>query len=93
MSVEVGQQIELTIDGFAAGGLGVAHHDGRAIFVPQTIPQERIVARITHLGRKKISAELVEVIEPSADRVTPVCPVFERCGGCQLLHVDYQAQL
>jgi 23S rRNA (uracil1939-C5)-methyltransferase len=93
MSLEVGQQLTLTIDGFAAGGLGVAHHAGRAIFVPQTIPQETIVARITHLGRKKISAELVEIVEPAADRVTPVCPVYERCGGCQLLHVAYQAQL
>jgi 23S rRNA (uracil1939-C5)-methyltransferase len=87
------QPIELVIDGFAAGGFGVGRAEGRAVFVPETLPGERILAKITHIGGKKVSARAVSIRESSPDRADPPCPVFGLCGGCQLMHAAYPAQL
>lgn len=92
-SLRINQRIELEIDGVGAAGEGVGHRDGRAVFVPRTLPGEQVVARIVHLGSKKVAAEPVKILKPSRDRREPVCPVFGRCGGCQLMHADYPAQL
>jgi 23S rRNA (uracil1939-C5)-methyltransferase len=63
------------------------------VFVPRTLPGERVAAKIVHLSSKKIAAEPHQILEPSPDRRDPVCPAFGRCGGCQLMHADYPTQL
>jgi 23S rRNA (uracil-5-)-methyltransferase RumA len=83
---------ELTIDGFSTEGEGIGHHQGRAIFAPFTIPGERIRARLVSPGGRTLRAEAVELLAPSRDRAIPPCPVFGRCGGCQLMHISYGAQ-
>jgi 23S rRNA (uracil1939-C5)-methyltransferase len=83
----------LDIESIAAGGDGVARHDGLVVFVPRTAAGDRVVARVTTKGR--LGRGVVERIErPSADRVTPECPHYERdrCGGCQLQHLSLAAQ-
>lgn len=83
----------LDIASIAAGGDGVARHDGLVVFVPRTAPGDRIVARVTPQGR--MGRGLLERIEqPSANRVHPDCPHYERdrCGGCQLQHLSLAAQ-
>jgi 23S rRNA (uracil1939-C5)-methyltransferase len=92
-SPRINQRVELVIEGVGAGGEGIGRLDGRAVFVPRTLPQEKVLARIVHVGSKKITAEPQKILEPSPDRRDPVCPVFGRCGGCQLMHADYKAQL
>jgi 23S rRNA (uracil1939-C5)-methyltransferase len=66
--------------------------DGRAVFVPFAAPQD--LARVEILEEKKgyLRGRLVEVLEPSVNRVTPRCPLFGDCGGCHLQHMDYPAQ-
>jgi 23S rRNA (uracil1939-C5)-methyltransferase len=54
---------------------------------------DRVSARIYKVRQRYLEALCVEVLEPSADRVEPVCPVFGSCGGCKWMHVDYEAQL
>lgn len=87
------QTVDLKIHDVAFGGKGVARESGKAVFVPFTIDGERVTARITREKRQFAEAELVEVIEPSAHRVTPPCPYFGRCGGCSYQHLDYEHQL
>lgn len=66
---------------------------GKAAFVPGTLPGETIRFRRTRRHRQHDDAELVEVIEPSPDRVAPPCPHFGVCGGCALQHIAPAAQL
>ena len=87
--------IELDITDAVHGGNGLGRHKGRPIFVPYTIPGERITARIVEDKRSYAHAEGVELIKASPDRVQPECPHFGpgRCGGCHLQHMNYAAQL
>jgi 23S rRNA (uracil1939-C5)-methyltransferase len=65
---------------------------GRAVFVHQTAPGDRVRVRITEEKKRYAQAELLEVIEPSSLRVEPRCRVFGRCGGCQWQHLPYEVQ-
>ena len=86
---------ELTLTAMAHGGSAIGRHNGRAIFVPYAIPGERITARLTQDRGRFATAEVIEVLEAAPSRVTPRCPYFGQglCGGCQLQHIDYAAQL
>lgn len=83
----------LEIDSIAAGGDGVARHDGLVVFVPRTAPGDQIVARVTPHGRMARGV-LERIDRPSPARVVPECPHYERdrCGGCQLQHLSLAAQ-
>jgi len=89
----------VAITSIAAGGDGVGRlGDGRAVFVPRTAPGERVRLRDgIKLLKNFARGELAEVVEPAGGgaRVTPPCPHYpqDRCGGCQLQHVAYDAQL
>jgi len=68
-------------------GSRAPEHPGEVpVEVPGTLPGERVRVALEHAGRRRRSARLVEVLQPSPDRVDPACPHFSRCGGCQLLH-------
>lgn len=87
--------IEIELAAMAHGGSALGRHDQRTIFVPYTIPGERVRARIVQDRGRVAFAEGVQLIEASADRVYPRCPHFGpgRCGQCQWQHIDYPAQL
>ncbi|MBE6416126.1 MAG: class I SAM-dependent RNA methyltransferase [Akkermansiaceae bacterium] len=87
------QEIELTIDNLSNQGHGVGRVDGWVVFVPYTLPGERVRARIYRNEKNCSMADLVEVLIPSPQRVQPLCPVYGYCGGCQYQHLEYQAQL
>jgi 23S rRNA (uracil1939-C5)-methyltransferase len=74
-------------------GRGVAELAGRRVFVPGALPSERVLLRLRRRRRRLQEAELLEVVEPAAARVTPPCPYFGSCGGCALQHLDYPAQV
>lgn len=86
---------ELTIDSIANGGAGVGINRKRPVFVPYTIPGERVIVRPVDIGERHTIAEGVKLLDASADRVYPVCPHFgpQRCGRCQWQHIAYDAQL
>jgi len=87
----------VAITAIAAGGEGVGRlADGRAVFVARTAPGERIRLREgVKLHKSFARGELAEIVAPGAARVTAPCPhyVQDHCGGCQLQHVTYEAQL
>ncbi|HET9871377.1 MAG TPA: TRAM domain-containing protein [Propionibacteriaceae bacterium] len=79
----------------AHGGHCVARHEGRVIFVRHTIPGETVMVRLTDTTHERFwRGDAVEILQPSPDRVTPVCPVAGpgQCGGCDFQHVSLQAQ-
>jgi 23S rRNA (uracil1939-C5)-methyltransferase len=85
---------QLTIDSIAAGGDGIGRSGGLAVFVPRTAPGDVVEASLDVRGRFA-RGRLRTIIEPSHDRVEPVCRHYtrDRCGGCQLQHLGYTAQL
>ncbi len=85
--------IDLKIENLVQGGRGVGRTEGKAVFVPYTLPGEMIRCQVTRDKKKYSEAELVEVLEPSPQRQVPVCPVFTECGGCQWQHLSYPQQL
>ncbi len=92
-SVSPGTELELAFTDLLANGQAVGRAEGIVVFCFGPLPKERARVRVTALKPKYAVAELLEVVERSADRVAPFCPVFGTCGGCQLQHFDYAAQL
>jgi 23S rRNA (uracil1939-C5)-methyltransferase len=84
---------ELELTGIAHGGSAVGRHEGRAIFVPYTIPDERVRARIVQDKGRFAHAESFAILQASPHRIAPRCQHFGRCGGCQWQHMTYAAQL
>lgn len=66
--------------------------DGMAVFVPFTVPGDRVRARILEQGKRYAHAQLEEILEPSPERLKPPCVVFGECGGCAWQHVPYPLQ-
>jgi len=85
--------VELQITDVAFGGKGVAHANGKAVFVPYVIDGETVSASITREHKKFLEAELESIVTASPHRVEPRCPYFGRCGGCVYQHIDYERQL
>lgn len=87
--------IELKLKAMAYGGSALGTHRGRTVFVPYTLPGERVQARVVNKTRNVDFAQGVQLLDASADRVYPECPHFGpgRCWGCQWQHIDYRAQL
>jgi 23S rRNA (uracil1939-C5)-methyltransferase len=86
--------LTLTLSAPAHGGNAVGHDEnGRAIFVPFALPGETVRVRLVEESGRFAHAELLEVLEPSAERVEPRCRHFGVCGGCHWQHAGYSAQL
>ncbi len=83
----------VTIERLAFGGEGVGRVDGKVVFVPLTVPGDRVKVRIVSDHRRYERGELIEVLTASQDRTTPRCAVFGQCGGCQWQHISYAKQL
>jgi 23S rRNA (uracil1939-C5)-methyltransferase len=84
----------LFIEKLVPGGFGLGRLDeGIVVLVRYVLPGEKVLVR--EIGRKKdyVSAELIQVLTPSADRIKPPCPIYGRCGGCDLQHAGPDAQI
>jgi len=89
-----GDDLVVTVDRLTYGGEGVARIDGLAVFVTGAAPGEVVRAKVRKVHRRHVEADLVDVVNASADRVAPRCRHFaEGCGGCCWQHVAYPAQL
>ncbi|MBQ7516377.1 MAG: 23S rRNA (uracil(1939)-C(5))-methyltransferase RlmD [Schwartzia sp.] len=93
LPVREGEIYELTVERLGLGGEGVARREGFTVFVPGALPGERVRARIVKRKKSYATAVVEEQLTRSPDRVSPRCPLYEACGGCQLQHLAYPAQL
>lgn len=89
---------DVTLTGLAYGGDAIgllpdAAGKERVVFVPFALPGERVRLRLTEQRRGFARADLVQLLAPSPDRVTPRCKHFGVCGGCHYQHLSYEAQL
>lgn len=83
----------LTINDLSRSGAGVARDEnGRVVFVPFTAPGDVVKVKLTKATNKFAEGAVMNVIDPSTIRVTPRCPVFGCCGGCQWQHLPYELQ-
>lgn len=88
-----GENLEIPIQAMAYGGRGIGRIEGYVIFVPHTLPGERARVQLTRKKKDYGEARLLDIIEPSPDRVPPPCPYSGHCGGCQWQHIAYETQL
>jgi 23S rRNA (uracil1939-C5)-methyltransferase len=88
------ERATLHVNSIAAGGRGVGRLDGMAVFVPRAAPDETVEVALTR-HRRFGEGRLTRVITPSPSRIPARCRHYEgdRCGGCQLQHLEYGAQL
>ena len=88
-------EIELYIEDFSSEGDGIGHYGESkyTLFVKDTVIGDRILVRVMKTKKNYGYARMIKLLEPSPDRVEPVCPNARQCGGCQLQHVSYACQL
>jgi 23S rRNA (uracil1939-C5)-methyltransferase len=89
MSLEV-----VTLESFAYGGESFGRlEDQRAVFVPFTLPGEKVRIRLVEEKRGFARGELIEILEASPERIGPRCAHFTQCGGCHYQHIPYELQI
>ncbi|WP_138755890.1 23S rRNA (uracil(1939)-C(5))-methyltransferase RlmD [Paenibacillus sinopodophylli] len=86
---------EVTVDiiGLTHDGEGVGRADGYTLFIQGALPGERVRAKVMKLKKQYGYARLEELLQASPSRIEPPCDIYKECGGCQLQHFDYPAQL
>jgi 23S rRNA (uracil1939-C5)-methyltransferase len=87
------QVYSLKIETITGEGAGLARLNGKSVFVDGAIPGETVICSLLSEQKTWAKARLLDIAEESADRVKPVCVYYAQCGGCNMQHVDYQAQL
>ena len=92
-SLKVGDVVEVTTERLAYGGDAVARVEGLAVFIPLAAPGERLRVRVVERRKNFARAAIEEIIAASPTRREPACQHFGECGGCQLQHLNYDAQL
>jgi len=90
---KVGDALDVSIEKIIPNGFGLAFAENLTVFVPLAAKGDRVLAKIHQLKGKTAFAEIVEILEPSAERIEPPCPYFGRCGGCNFQQMNYEAQL
>ena len=86
--------LTVNIDTIIAGGDGLARQeDGPVLFVPRTAPGDHVEIEIVEAHKQWARGRVLRIIEPGPARHDPPCPYYGSCGGCQLQHLEYEAQL
>jgi tRNA/tmRNA/rRNA uracil-C5-methylase (TrmA/RlmC/RlmD family) len=91
--LSAGARLRVTIEDIAFGGEGVARVEDFVLFVPFVMTGDVAEVEVLEVKKRFARARLIHVIEPSLERVRPLCQYFGVCGGCQYQHIDYAAQL
>jgi 23S rRNA (uracil1939-C5)-methyltransferase len=86
-------QETLTIEKLVYGGEGLARLEGKVVLIPCVLPGEIVRAEVERVKRDLFRGRLIEVISPSATRVSPPCPYFLHCGGCHYQHANTTYQV
>ncbi len=96
MTIKTWQQgdlTEVTVTDLSDTGDGVGRSDDLVVFVPDTVPGDRVLVRLVHVKPKYAQGKRQQLLQPSPHRIQPSCIVADKCGGCQWQHIDYEYQL
>jgi tRNA/tmRNA/rRNA uracil-C5-methylase (TrmA/RlmC/RlmD family) len=85
--------MEINIERILPGGMGLAHADGKTVFVALAAPGDRVRVRVEREQGNVLFAAIEEIVTPSPLRIEPPCPYFGRCGGCDFQQLTYETQL
>lgn len=85
--------VEIVLTALSYGGDAIGRYNGRAVFVPFGLPGETVRVRIVDDRKNYARAELVQVVKPAPNRITPRCQHFGTCGGCHYQQLSYPDQL
>ena len=88
-----GDILDLEITSAGMEGEGVARADGMVVFVPLCMQGEKVRVTVKEVNKKFARATVIKVLEASKDRIAPLCPIFYRCGCCDMQHIAYEKQL
>ncbi|MCH5186096.1 MAG: 23S rRNA (uracil(1939)-C(5))-methyltransferase RlmD [Oscillospiraceae bacterium] len=91
--VEKNKEYYAEIESVSNDGNGVAHIDGFTVFVPMCADGDKLKIKIVKVKDTYAFGRIEEIITPSPYRREPICPHYKRCGGCNLMHIDYGKQL
>lgn len=91
--VHKGQTYTIEIGALGHSGEGVGRYEGFTVFVPNALQGELVSVQITEVKKNYAKGKLTKIERSAPTRVEPLCSIFHECGGCQLQHLDYQAQL
>ena len=91
--VQLGRTYTFPITGLGHSGEGVGRMDGFTVFVQYALPGEVVMARIEEVRTNFARGRLIGIENTNPQRVSPACPIYEDCGGCQLQHLSYEGQL
>jgi len=87
------EHLEVDVERILPGGVGLAHADGKTVFVSLAAPGDRVRVTVDRRQGDVLFASIKEIVTPSPVRVEPPCPYFGRCGGCDFQQLTYEAQL
>lgn len=87
------ERLRVTIQSIDLEGQGVAHHDGKVVFVQGAVTGEEVLAEVTRNKPSHMKARTLEVLKESSSRVVPKCPNFGVCGGCLMQHIEPSTQV
>jgi len=93
MVMQIRDRFSLEIESVAFGGHGVGRVEGFVIFVPFTAPGDVVEIEIVERKKKFARGRVLKIIEPSIQRVQPLCRYYGQCGGCSYQHINYESQL
>ena len=85
--------MEIEVVKFDNLGRGIGYIDNKIIFIPKTVPGDIVRVKIIKNKKNFLIGELTKLIKPSKLRVKPICPLFNTCGGCDLMHISLSEAL
>lgn len=91
--VRQGKHYDIRVERLGTSGEGVGRYENFTVFVPHALPGERVLVRIEEVKKTYARGRMMEMRTESADRAVPRCEIYSDCGGCQLQHLSYEAQL
>ncbi len=91
--VKKNDRLVVNIEDIGTNGEGIGKHEGYTLFIKDTTIGDKALVKVIKTGKSYGYARLVSIEEPSPYRVKPRCPIADKCGGCQIMHMDYKKQL
>ncbi|MGI2130901.1 23S rRNA (uracil(1939)-C(5))-methyltransferase RlmD [Shewanella baltica] len=91
-SKQLSAKLSLSVNQLDHLGAGIAQHQGKVVFIPGALPGETVTVQLTEQKKNYARAKLIKVDTPSSERVTPECPHYHTCGGCDLQHMSLSGQ-
>ena len=90
--MELNETFKVKIDSYDINGYGVCHIDKKIVFVEGAMEGEVVIIKITDIHSKFCFAKTIKILEKSPNRIESLCPYSKLCGGCDLLHMNYETE-